>query len=101
MRPILIVLPLEFPHQIVLIVLFLFVHMMDLLDIIVMLFYETAHLSLGIDELLGKLFMPNDPGLIYIIHMVDCIFKDLDLLFVSQFLRLKEGIRFGLWVQGN
>lgn len=99
--PILIVLPLEFPHQIVLIVLFLFVYMMDLLDIIVMLLYEATHLSLGFDQFLGKLLMPNDPGLIYIIHMVDGIFKDLDLLFISEFLRLKKGIRFGLGVQGN
>jgi len=33
--------------------------------------------------------------------MVDGIFKDLDLLFISEFLRLKKGIRFGLGVQGN
>ena len=51
--PILIVLDLELPHQVVLIVLFLFVHLVDLLDINIMLFNEATHLSLGLDQLLG------------------------------------------------
>ena len=99
--PILIVLHLEFPHQIYMVVLFLVVHMMNLFDIMLMLLFETTHLGLRLDQLLGKLLMSNDPGLINIIHIVDGIFKNLDLLFVSEFLRLKEGVRFGLWVQGN
>ena len=96
--PILIVLHLEFPHQIYLVVLFLVVHLMYLLNIMLMLLFEAAHLSLRLDQLLGKLLMSNDPGLINIIHIVDGIFKDLDLFFVSEFLRFKVGICFGLWV---
>lgn len=99
--PILIVLHLEFPHQIYMVVLFLVVYMMDLLDIMLMLLFEPAHLGLRLDQLLGKFLMLNDPGLINIIHIVDGIFKDLDLLFVSEFLCLKEGVRLGFWVQGN
>ena len=63
-----------------------------------MLLFEAAHLSLGFNQLLGKFLMSNDPGLINIIHMVDGIFEDLDLFFVSEFLRFKVGICFGLWV---
>lgn len=71
---------------------------MNLLNIMLMLLFEAAHLSLRLDQLLGKLLMSNDPGLINIIHIVDGIFKDLDLFFVSEFLRFKVGVCFGLWV---
>ena len=99
--PILIVLHLEFSYQIYMVVLFLVVNLMDLLDIMLMLLFEPAHLSLCLDQLFGKFLMSNNPGLINIIHIVDGIFKDLDLLFISEFLRLKEGICFGFCIQGN